>query len=168
MTNKTKKQRFPLRYLPLKLTSGEKKKQVNMLLKSRKLYKKGKYFTRGKLKSYKSVKSKHLNEVNKIYNIEKVGATEEMSKATGCTKQALNDIIKKGEGAYYSSGSRPNQTAQSWGVARLASSVTGGKAAVIDYNILKNGCKKTSKALKLAEKAIKKYGKTLRRAPKIA
>lgn len=166
MTNKTKKQRFPLRYLPLKLKSREKKKQAIMLLKSRKLYKKGKYYTRRKLKSYKSVKSKHLKNVDKIYNLETVGATNAMSNATGCSKEALSAIIKKGEGAYYSSGSRPNQTAQSWGVARLASAVTGSKAAVIDYNILKDGCKNSSKALKLAKKAIKKYGKTLRRSPK--
>jgi len=62
-------------------------------------------------------------------------------------------------GAYYSSGSRPNQTAKSWGLARLASSVTGGKSSLIDYNILLNGCKKNSKALKLATKN-KKYWKT--------
>jgi hypothetical protein len=104
--------------------------------------------------------------VEKIYHIDKVGVTDDLSKATGCSKDALSHIIKKGEGAYYSSGSRPNQTAQSWGIARLASAVTGGKAAVIDYNILKSGCKSSSKALKLANKAIKKYGKTLRRAPK--
>jgi hypothetical protein len=64
---------------------------------------------------------------------------------------ALSKIISKGEGAYFSSGSRPNQTAQSWGVARLASSITGGKAAAIDYHILKDECAKNSRALKLAK-----------------
>ena len=48
-------------------------------------------------------------------------------------------IVKKGEGAYYSSGSRPNQTAKSWGLARLASSLTAGKAAAIDYDIIEKG-----------------------------
>ena len=162
----TKKQRFPLRYLPKKLTKKDKKKQLKMLIKSRKLYKKGKYFTRKAVSSYKSTKSKHLLDVKKIYNIDKVGPTEELAKATGCSKDALSQIIKKGEGAYFSSGSRPNQTAQSWGIARLASSVTAGKAAVVDYKILENGCKSNSKALKLARKAQKKYGKTVRRAPK--
>jgi hypothetical protein len=42
--------------------------------------------------------------------------------------------------AYYSSGSRPNQTAKSWGLARLASSVTSGPAAV-DFNIIDEGCR---------------------------
>ena len=68
---------------------------------------------------------------------------------------------------HFSSGSRPNQTAESWGLARLASSITGAKASVIDNHILEEGCKKNSKALKLSRKAIIKYGKTLRKSPKI-
>jgi hypothetical protein len=58
--------------------------------------------------------------------------------------------VKKGEGAYYSSGSRPSQTAQSWGYARLASALTGGKASIIDYSILKSGCNPKSKTMKFA------------------
>jgi hypothetical protein len=53
-------------------------------------------------------------------------------------------------GAYYSSGSRPNQTAESWGKARLASSITGGKASKVDFHIIKDGCNHTKKAYKLA------------------
>ena len=52
------------------------------------------------------------------------------------------------------------------GYARLASSITGGKAAAVDYNILKEGCSKRSKALKLANKAKKKHGYGTRKAPK--
>ena len=48
----------------------------------------------------------------------------------------VDEIVKKGQGAYYSSGSRPNQTGHSWGRARLASSITGGKASAVDYKIL--------------------------------
>jgi len=72
----------------------------------------------------------------------------------------LSEIVRKGEGAYYSSGSRPNQTPQSWAYARLASAITGGKAAKVDYHILEKGCKPDSKALKLA----KKYNDTQREA----
>ena len=35
-------------------------------------------------------------------------------------------------GINISSGSRPNQNAQSWGLARLASAITAGKAAAVD------------------------------------
>ena len=92
-----------------------------------------------------------------MYHIDKIGDTDELAKATGCKKSALTKIINKGAGAYYSSGSRPNQTAQSWGVARLASAITSGNAAVIDYAILEKGCNPSSKALKLAKKAKHTY-----------
>lgn len=142
-----------LRYLPKRLTKKDKRIQSNMLLKSRKLYKKGKYYSRKPLKSFTSKKSSHIKDAEKIYNIKKIIVNNELVKKTGCTKKSLEKIINKGEGAYYSSGSRPNQTAQSWGIARLASSITGGKAAMIDYSILEEGCKSNSIALKLAKKA---------------
>ena len=41
--------------------------------------------------------------------------------------KGLREIIKKGEGAYYSAGSRPNQSARSWGLARLYAVIFGGK-----------------------------------------
>jgi hypothetical protein len=155
-----------LRYLPRKLTKKDKLKQKNMLNKSRRLYKKGVYFTRSKVKSFKSKKSKHIIKAEKIYNVDKVGATNELAKATKCSKKTLAKIISKGAGAYFSSGSRPNQTAQSWGIARLASAITGGKAAAVDYNILEKGCKSNSKALTLAKKARKKHGHGTRKVPK--
>lgn len=155
-----------LRYLPKKLTLKDKKKQARMLMKSKKLYKKGKYYTRKKVASFKSKPSQHVSHARKIYGVEKIGATNELAKATGCSKKALAKIINKGAGAYYSSGSRPNQTAQSWGVARLASAITSGKAAAVDFSILENGCKKTSKALKLAKKAVKKHRHGTRKVPK--
>jgi len=87
--------------------------------------------------------------------------------ATGCSQKALAKIVNKGAGAYYSSGSRPNQTAQSWGIARLASAITAGKAAAVDYTILERGCKPSSKALRLAKTARRKYGHGTRKVPKV-
>ena len=43
--------------------------------------------------------------------------------------------MDKGKGAYYSSGSRPNQTAHSWAYGRLASVILGGPARKIDKSI---------------------------------
>ena len=100
-----------------------------------------------------------------MYRVETIGPTEELAQATGCSIDALSQIIRKGEGAYYSSGSRPNQSAQSWGIARLASAITSGKSAAVDYSILENGCSKNSVALKLAKKAVKKHGHGTRRVP---
>lgn len=148
--------KFPIRYVPKNLTNKDKQKQINMLIKSKKLYKQHKYFTRKKI-SYPHKKSKHLSNAYKIYNIQSIIPNKELSKKTGCKISALNQIVKKGEGAYYSSGSRPNQTAQSWGLARLASSITGGKSAAVDYNILEKGCNHNKKAFLLAKQSRKKY-----------
>jgi DNA-binding Xre family transcriptional regulator len=156
-----------LRYLPNILTRKDRKSQGRQLLKSRRLYKKGLYHSRPAVKSFRSKKSKHIIKAEKIYNVDKIGATNELSKATGCTKKALAKIINKGAGAYYSSGSRPNQTAQSWGIARLASAITSGKAAAVDYDILEKGCKPKSKALTLAKRSKAKNGRGTRRVPKV-
>jgi len=150
--------KIPLRYLPRKLSRKDKKKQVNMLVKSRKLYKKKKYFTRKKVASYKSKTSNHILNARKIYGIENIKPSNELATKTGCTIAALKKIVNKGAGAYFSSGSRPNQTGQSWGLARLASSITGGKAAAVDYDILNKGCQHNKTAFILANKAKKKYG----------
>jgi DNA-binding Xre family transcriptional regulator len=141
------------KYIPLYLSKKDKLNQKNMILKSRKLYKSKKYFTRKNVPSFKTRPSKHIINAKRIYNIDKISPSRELAKKTGCSLQALNKIVKKGEGAYYSSGSRPNQTPQSWGLARLASAVTGGKASRVDFSILKEGCSHTGKAYRLAKKA---------------
>jgi len=151
------KMKIPIRYLPNRLTKKDRKKQLGMIIKSKKLYKKNKYFTRKQIPSFHSKPSNHIINARKIYNISKITPNEELSRATGCSISALQQIVKKGEGAYFSSGSRPNQTAQSWGLARLASSITGGKAAAVDYNILESGCKHNKKAFILANKSRKQY-----------
>ena len=149
--------RIPIRYLPKKLTKKDKSKQVRMLMRSRRLYKSNKYYTRKEVSSYKSKTSSHIVDARRIYNIPNVEPNKELAMKTGCTLAALNKIVSKGEGAYYSSGSRPNQTPQSWGIARLASSLTGGKSAAVDYDIIKNGCNHKKRAFILANRAKKMY-----------
>ena len=150
--------KIPLRYLPFSLSNKDSEKQVQMLKKSRSEYKKGKYFTRKQVPTFHSRPSKHVGHAQKIYGIEKVLPSKELAKATGCSINALNQIVKKGEGAYFSSGSRPNQTAQSWGYARLASALTAGKSAAVDFKILEKGCNHRGKAFTLAKKARRQYG----------
>jgi hypothetical protein len=151
--------------VPKTLSKKDKKTQITMLQKSKKLYKKHRYYTRKRLPSYSNKKSNHIVQARKIYNIENITPTTELSRKTGCKLSALHQIVKKGEGAYYSSGSRPNQTPQSWGLARLASAITSGKAAAIDYDIIENGCNHNKMAYKLAKKSKKIYG--YRKTPKI-
>ena len=158
---------IPIKYLPKLLSLKDRKRQLSQLKISRKAYLKNKYITRKKLDSYKSKKSKHLYKAQKIYNINNIAINTNLSKKTGCSIKSLRKIVNKGRGAYFSSGSRPNQSAQSWGLARLASSIIGGKAAAIDYNILEKGCINNSKALKLARQAKRQHGHGTRRVAKI-
>jgi hypothetical protein len=163
---KTKKL-YPMKYIPKRLNKTDKDIQRKELEKSKHAYKKGRFYTRKQVKTYISNPSKHIVNARRIYNIDDIKPSPELANATGCSIEALEAIEKKGQGAYYSSGSRPNQTAHSWGRARLASAITSGKSAAVDYNILKKGCRKTSKALKLAEVARKKHKYGTRRVPKI-
>lgn len=51
--------------------------------------------------------------------------------------KGLKEIIKKGEGAYYSSGSRPNTSAVQWGYARLYAVIFGSEGVrKIDKDII--------------------------------
>jgi hypothetical protein len=157
----------PIKYLPERLSASDKKKQSNMLLRSRSSYKKGIYYTRKPLSTYKNKTSHHVANAKKIYNVNNITPNKQLAKATGCSVKALQDIVKKGEGAYYSSGSRPNQTAHSWGYARLASAITSGKSAAVDFNILEKGCSHTKKAYKLALLAKKKHNHGQRKTRKV-
>ena len=143
---------FPPRYIPKSLTLKDRKKQKQMLLKSKRFYKIGKFFTRKKLNSFPQKRSKHIAKAQRIYGVEKITPNRKLAVATGCSVKARKKIVNKGEGAYYSSGSRPNQTPQSWGYARLASAITGGNASKVDYHILEEGCDHDGKAFQLAQK----------------
>lgn len=166
----TKKHRkgssVPTRYVPHSLSAANKAAQKAELKRSRKAYRKGKgqYYTRKKMPSFKSKVSPHILKARKVYGIEKITPSRELAKATKCTRATLRRIEQKGLGAYFSSGSRPSQTAHSWGRARLASAITGGKASAVDLKLLEKGCKPSSKALKMAKKA-KGYGQ--RRVPQV-
>jgi hypothetical protein len=149
----------PQRYIPKILSTRDTKKQKQYLRKSRKLYKKGIYYERPKVKSFKSKPSQHIKNAQKIYKIDKIAPSAELAEKTQCSQEALEKIVNKGRGAYFSSGSRPNQTAESWGIARLASAISGGNASIVDYHILSDGCKPTSKALKMANRTCKKQNK---------
>ena len=153
-----KQLKVPIRYVPPQtLTKKDQREQIKQLLKSRKQYKKHKYYTRKQVASYKSKPSHHISNARRIYHIDNITPNKELANKTGCSLIALQQIVRKGEGAYFSSGSRPNQTAQSWGLARLASAITAGKSAAVDYDIIDKGCNHKKTAYLLANKARRKY-----------
>lgn len=129
-------------YIPKSLSEADKKKQKKQLEKSRQDYKKGKYTEREDLKSFKERPSSYVKEVKKKtglpMNFDKLA--DKLTRTDKREKQLLKgfeEIYQKGKGAYYSSGSRPNQTPESRGKARLASVLVGGPSRKIDKAIVK-------------------------------
>ena len=54
------------------------------------------------------------------------------------SQSTLNKVYRRGLGAFYSSGSRPGQSAHSWAMGRVRSCVTGkGGARKADKDLIK-------------------------------
>lgn len=156
--------KIPYRYLPRRtITKRDYMKQLRNIQRSRKQHQKGIYINRPKISSFHNRRSNHVSNAKKQYKIDSIVPSRELANKTRCSLSALRKIVKKGEGAYYSSGSRPNQTAQSWGIARLASALTGGHASLVDFSILENGCDKKSPALIMAKRAAAAASRTLKK-----
>ena len=112
------------KYIPKSLTQEDKKKQVKSIKEGT---------DRPKVKSFKSERSSWVVKFEKKYKT-KITDTAFISKNI-ISKTGIDKIMAKGRGAYYSSGSRPNQTPQSWALSRLASVIMGGKARQVDKDI---------------------------------
>jgi hypothetical protein len=147
---------IPQKYIPKYLTKKDRATQKRNINRARRSYKKDVYVDRPYLKSYKRKESPHVVTAKKYYKVNQMVPSKTLAQKTKCSVHALKRITKKGRGAYYSSGSRPMQTAQSWARARLASAITGGPSSAYDYHILKEGCSKNSPALRMARKTCKK------------
>ena len=137
-TKKTKSRRkkkssnYPTQYTA-KLSRKDKQTQLKALGKLQKAYSKGEYLDRPKLKSYKNKESGWTAKFHKLYPEAK--SIKQVAKAVNIPEKALREVIKKGRGAYYSSGSRPNQTASSWGKARMYAYILGSPTRRVDHHI---------------------------------
>jgi len=117
------KKKINEKYVPKSLSAEDKKKQIKSI-------KEGK--DRPKT-DYKTKRSSHVVKFEKKYG-EKITNDSFISKNI-ISKTGIDEILSKGRGAYYSSGSRPNTTAEAWSRARLASVITGGAARAVDKSI---------------------------------
>lgn len=124
MVAKDKDTNLPKKYVPKGLSKEDKKKQVKSIKEGT---------DRPKV-DYKTKRSSHIIKFENKYN-KKINDFSWISKNL-LKREGINKIIKKGEGAYYSAGSRPNTSARQWALARLASALTGGAASKVDKNIL--------------------------------
>ena len=125
MGKKDKETGLLKKYVPASLTKEQKAKQVKSIIEGK---------NRPKLEGFKTRKSKWTTKAEKYFK----GNTSKsnIAKVLNVNIKGLNEIIKKGEGAYYSSGSRPNVSATAWGYARLYSVLFGGKSRQIDKKIV--------------------------------
>jgi hypothetical protein len=118
------------KYVPETLTATQRKKQIKSILEGTKRPDLG----------LPRRKSKWTIMAHKYFG--KVPTLEDISKETKVPIKGLKEILSKGEGAYYSSGSRIQQTPESWSYARLYAVLFGSPGArrvdkhIIDkYNI---------------------------------
>ena len=115
---------IPKKYLPDSLTKEDKEKQKKSIEEGK---------DRPKVDSFKSRRSKWVIQFEKKYGTNIMD--DDFIIKNIISKEGLKQILAKGMAAYYSSGSRPNQTKESWCRARLASVILDGPARKIDKNI---------------------------------
>ena len=137
-------------YVPKSLSAKDAARQRRALRKSRDAYKRKTFVSRPHLSSFKSKPSPHVKKVEETYH-KPLAAMLKIKSVPGCHQGFVPAILAKGEGAYYSSGSRPNQSAVNWANARLASTITGGKACNVDHKEIQHFCSKHSKAFRMCK-----------------
>jgi hypothetical protein len=111
------------KYVPDSLSAADKKKQLKSIKEQK---------DRPKV-DYKTKRSTHVVAFEKRYG-KKITDLDFIYKNI-ISKTGVDQIMDKGMGAYYSSGSRPNVTKEQWAYARLASVIVGGPARKVDQSI---------------------------------
>jgi hypothetical protein len=116
------------------LTPSQRLLQQRAIQRSRKTYEKtGKVSDRPKVSDNPTPRSRHAKKFEEKFGFS-VSDIPRVKKEFPSVD--VDGILAKGRAAYASSGSRPNTTAEAWARARLASALTGGKAANVDKNLL--------------------------------
>lgn len=110
--------KLPKRYVPDSLSKQDKAKQRESILKK----------TNRPKVNYPSKKSTWTKKAHTYFKTSSPTLSM-MSKVSKVPVSVLKQIIKRGEGAYYSSGSRPNVSATQWGRARLYAVLFGSTPA---------------------------------------
>jgi hypothetical protein len=116
--------KVPSTYVPKGLTKKDKEKQIKSILKKT---------DRPKVDSFKSKRSGWVSKFEDKYK-HKITDTDWIDKNL-MKEKGQKEVIAKGMAAYYSSGSRPNQTPFSWGLGRLGSVLLNGPSRKIDKKI---------------------------------
>ena len=123
ITYKGETRNIPKRYIPDTLSKADRQKQIKSIFEK----------TNRPKVVVKKRKSKWTIAFDKEYGKEidklKGGRSKRnIAKVSGVPFKAIDEVYKKAEGAFYSSGSRPNQSATSWALGRTYAYIMGGKA----------------------------------------
>ena len=114
ITYKGETRDIPKRYLPDTLKGKDRQAQIKSIFEKKERPK-------TKVKERKSswtikFDKKYGDELDKMKGKR---SKKNIAKITGIPFTAIDEVYKKGEGAFYSSGSRPNQTPSSWARGRI-------------------------------------------------
>lgn len=116
------------------LTPQQRILQQRLISKSQKTYEKtGEILERPKVSAKKTPRSPWAKKFEEKHGFP-VTDLDKVKKAY--PNADVETILKKGAGAYASSGSRPNVSSYQWKFARLASALLGGPASKVDKNLL--------------------------------
>jgi len=118
--------KIPKKYVPASLTKADREKQIKSIKEQK---------PRPKLKSFQSKRSNHVINFEKKYGVKITN--KKFINDNLLSYEGQKQVIKKGMAAYYTGGSRPNQTPASWSLARLASALLKKGAFKVDKNIFK-------------------------------
>ena len=126
---KKKTRKLPKRYIPSGLSKNDRKKQIKSIFEGTK---------RPKI-SYKSKKSSWTKKFDSVYGdeIKKLPGgrnLKNISIVSGIPLGAIQGVFNKGKAAYFT-GSRPNQTPESWAYARVYSYIMGGNTRKVDNHL---------------------------------
>jgi len=111
-------------YVPKSLTKADRRRQLRSIRDGTR---------RPKVESFKSKRSPHVVRFEKRFGT-KITDDKFIGRSI-LAPAGIQAVLRKGRGAYFSSGSRPNQTPDSWARARLASVILGGNARQADRQI---------------------------------
>lgn len=111
---------IPAQYVPSHLTAADRRRQIRSIRHGT---------ARPRLASFKSRPSKWVVEFKRRFGHELDDAGLAFIDKYILDRRGIDQVLAKGRAAYYTSGSRPNQTAESWARARLAAVVVGSPGA---------------------------------------
>ena len=121
VTYKGETRDIPKRYIPDTLKGKDRQKQIKSIFE-------GKDRPKTKVKGRRSKHTVRFEELygDKLDKMKGGRSKRNIAKVTGIPFKALDEVYKKGEGAFFSSGSRPNQSKDSWARGRMYAYITGG------------------------------------------